>query len=200
MPLNSFSFDHFFSQFSLLEKVSDSIQKIPFKYNQMSLREFNTAIVYAQWKRNKSNHRAKYFINGKLVEDNNYGISNITSSGICNGEDFYSKVIPVGKIIYPNFILVIIKEILWEESFYQAYTFKKDGMLMSTLELYSYYSDAEHCVDLPLYVNAKSKWNNNNIIDWVKYGWYDIKQMNRKYRLREDGYFEVISEKKIFEK
>jgi len=143
--------------------------------------------------------KPKIFKDGKLLEMSGFGKvdEEPTNYQTADGKQgkFFAKVYPVARInLHKNFISLIVKTYNLEMGYYDIYNFTKDGKRLSAIPLFTYVHDKmlEDKID---HVVTHSSILKDGSIVWSEYN--RGLTTNRVYRLRDDGYFEIIKEEKI---
>ena len=145
--------------------------------------------------------RPKVYKDGRLVELRSFGKSNELPMNYTTGEGergvFYSKIFPVARInLNANFYSLIVKEFSSEISHFDLYNFTKDGRRLSAVPLFTYIHD-QLFVDSVDYVVTKSSILKDGSIVWSENN-RGLKT-SRIYKLRDDGYFEIVKEERTGE-
>ena len=105
---------------------------------------------------------------------------------------FYPKIISIGQInLNPNFIFIIIKVIAYETTFYDLWSFSKDGKALSVVCLFWGLRDGPRNEKV-VYTIVNSKITKEGYIIWHENA--DGLETFRTYKLNDDGYFQIIKE------
>ena len=107
---------------------------------------------------------------------------------------FITRVYPIGQLhLSNNFHLLINKIVGYEYTYYDLYVFDKKGKLLSLVNLYEeeYHQPGNPGKGSNIYLT--SSITKDGIIKWHQQR-FGI-TTDREYKLREDGIFEIISQK-----
>lgn len=194
-------FDEFLRKFPLRELPIDSVQLIVPR-DTFDVRFFNYIVWESQPKEEREGKsrtiKPKVYKSEKLMDLGSFGKSNErpmkykTLDG--RSKVFYSKVYPVARVnINPNYYSLIVKEFSSEISHYDLYNFTKDGTRLSAVPLFTYTHD-QLFVDSIDYVVTRSSISRDGSIVWFENN--RGLRTRRIYKLREDGYFEIVKEER----
>lgn len=192
-------FDSFVKMFPAVELPIDSVQYIGTR-DTIDVRFFNlivwenqpTQVVDGKERR----IRPKVVKDGKVHEATSFGKAKEsptkyeTVDGI-SGE-FYTKVFPVARVrLHDHYVSLIVKTFGYEMSYYDLYNFTPNGERLSAIPLCMYYN-AEFRSDKIGYVVMGASILQDGMI-------YTIEvnrgiRVERKYKLRNDGYFEIVEQ------
>jgi hypothetical protein len=194
-------FEEFVKKFSPVNLPIDSIQFVK-PVDTVNMKLFNHIIWESQPKEERDGKkrtiRPKVFKNGKLLDLNDFGKAYDTPLNYrtVDGKEgkFYSKVYPVARItLHKSYVSLIVKEYDSELSHYDLYNFTKDGIRLSAVPLFTYAHD-KMLVDSIDYVYTESSILKDGSIVWLENN-RGLKT-SRVYKLRDDGYFEIIKEER----
>lgn len=194
-------FEEFVKKFPLMNLPIDSIQLFKPK-DTIDIKLFNEIVWGSQPKEERDGKkrtvRPKVIKNGTLLDLTSFGKAYETPMHFqtVDGKEgmFYSKVYPVALIsLQRSFITLIVKEYDSELAHYDLYNFTKDGIRLSAVTLFTY-SHEKVLVDKIDYIYTKSSILKDGTIVWLENN-RGLKT-SRMYKLREDGYFEIVKEER----
>jgi len=197
-------FEEFVTKFPPVILPIDSIQFLQ-PSDTLDIKLFNNIVWESQAKEEKDGKtrtvRPKVSKNGKLIDLTSFGKAYDTPINYqtVDGKKgkFYSKVYPVARIdLHDTYISLIVKEYDSELAHYDLYNFTKDGVRLSAVPLFTYSHD-KMLVDSIDYIYTKSTILKDGSIIWFENN-RGLKT-SRVYKLRNDGYFEIIEEQKTGE-
>lgn len=197
-------FEEFVKKFPFMNLPIDSIQFVK-PADTLSVKMFNQIIWGSQPAENNDGKSRiiypKVFKNGKFVNLTSFGKISDTPLDYetVDGQkgQFYTKLYPIVMInLNPKYISLIVKTYNTELSYYDLYNFTKDGIRLSAIPLFKYAHD-RMLIDSIDYVYTKSTILKDGSIVWFENN--RGLRTSRVYKLREDGYFEIIKEERTGE-
>lgn len=197
-------FEEFGNKFPSIDLPIDSIQ-FHKSFDSLNTSMFNYIVWDSQPKEDKNSKQKivgpKVFKNGALINLSNFG--KVSESPLeyetVDGKSgqFYTKVYSIGRInLHPKYITLIVKTYNTELAYYDLYSFTKDGKRLSAVPLFKY-AHNNMLIDSIDYVYIKSSILLDGCIKWFENN-RGLKT-SRIYKLRDDGYFEIIKEEKTGE-
>ncbi len=194
-------FTEFQAKFRLVNLPIDSVQFL-MPSDTLDVKFFNNVVWESQPKEDKNGKKRvvppKVFKNGKAVDLISFGKVSDTHLNYetIDGKpgQFYAKVYAIGKVnLHPSYISLIVRTYNTELSYYDLYNFTTDGIRLSAVPLFTY-GHEKMLVDSIDHVYTKSSISKDGRIVWCENN-RGLKT-NRVYRLRDDGYFEIVKEER----